>query len=74
MAELGFTGFVLVADTQAAGLCVAQVGAGADLEEFALPGGPGFNVAGFDFQVRQVAGAAFQLPDGISRERNSSTE
>ena len=52
----------LDADLQPAGLGVAQVGAGADLKVFLLPGGPGLDVAGLDLQIRQVAGAALQLP------------
>ena len=47
MAELGFAGLVLIADTEPPGLGIAQVGAGADLEVFLLPGGPGLDVAGF---------------------------
>ena len=49
---------------QATGLGVAQIGAGADLKVFLLPGAPGLNVAGLDLQVGQVAGAALQLTHG----------
>ncbi len=48
---------------QPPGLGVAQVGAGAHLEIFLLPGGPGLNVAGLHLQVRQIPGAALQLAD-----------
>ena len=51
-------------DAQAPGLGVAQVGAGADLEVLLLAGRPGLDVAALHLQVRQVAGAALQLPDG----------
>ena len=49
---------------QPAGLGVAQVGAGADLEVLLLPGAPGLDVAALHLQVRQVAGAAVQLAHG----------
>ena len=64
MAQLDLAVFVLVADLQTAGLCVAHVGAGADLEELLLAGRPCLDVAGLDLQVGQVAGAALQLTDG----------
>ena len=53
----------LDADGQAAGLRVAEVRAGADLEILLLPRAPGLDVAGFDLEVGQIAGAAFELPD-----------
>ena len=48
---------------QAAGLCIAQVGAGADFEVFLLAGAPCLDVAALDLQVSQVTGAAVQLTD-----------
>ena len=73
VAQLHLAVLILVADAQATGLSIAQVGAGADLEIFLLPGRPSLDVAALDLQVGQVAGAALQLQTGMSRERNSST-
>ena len=64
MAQLHPAALVLVADLQAAGLCIPQIGAGAHLEVLLLPGRPGLDVAGLALQIRQIAGAALQLPHG----------
>ena len=48
---------------QAACLCIAQVGAGADLKILLLAGAPCLDVAALDLQVSQVTGAAVQLTD-----------
>ena len=48
--QSGFAVLVLVADLQAACLCVTQIGAGADLKVLLLTGGPGFDVALFTFR------------------------
>ena len=64
MAQLHLAVSVLVADLQAAGLRIAQIGAGANLEILLLAGGPGLDVAGLALQVCQIAGAALQLPHG----------
>ena len=61
--KVGPAVFPLHADLQAAGLGIAQVRAGTDLEILLLAGAPGLDVAGFDLQVGQVAGAALQLAD-----------
>ncbi len=47
-------------DLQTSGLCVAEIGAAADLKVLLLTGAPCFDVNRFDLQVSQVAGAAFQ--------------
>ena len=54
----------LDADVQAACLCIAQIGAGADLEILLLTGAPSLDIAALDLQVGEVAGAAVQLTDG----------
>ena len=62
--QIGLTVLALDADVQAAGLCIAQVGAGADFEVFLLAGAPCLDVAALDLQIGQIAGAALQLADG----------
>ena len=54
----------LDADAETAGLCVAEIRAGANLEIFLLARAPRLNVAGFDLQIGQIAGAAFELTNG----------
>ena len=61
--QIGLTILALDADVQAAGLCIAQVGARADFEVFLLAGAPCLDVAALDLQVSQVTGAAVQLTD-----------
>ncbi len=51
--QIGLAILALDADVQAAGLCIAQVGAGADLEVLLLAGAPGLDVAALDLQVSQ---------------------
>ena len=60
--EVQLLRILLAADTdaQTARLCVAEVGAGADLEVLLLARRPCLYVAGFDLQVSQVAGAALE--------------
>ena len=52
--QIGLTILALDADVQAAGLCIAQVGAGADFEVFLLAGAPCLDVAALDLQVSQA--------------------
>ena len=62
--QVHFPILALHAHFQPSRLGVAQIGAGADLEILLLAGAPGLDIAGFDLQVGQIAGAAFQLPHG----------
>jgi len=62
--QIGLAVLALDADVQAACLCIAQIGAGADLEILLLTGAPSLDVAALDLQVGEVAGAAVQLTDG----------
>ena len=64
MAQLHLAVLVFVANPQTARLCVAQVGAGANLEILLLTGAPSLDIAALHLQVSQVAGAALQLTDG----------
>ena len=57
MGQLGLAVLILIADVQAAGLGVAQIGAAANLKVFLLAGAPGLDVAALDLQVSQVTGA-----------------
>ena len=50
-------------DIQAARLRVSEVGAGADLEILLLPRAPRLDIAGFDLEIGQIAGAADELTD-----------
>ena len=59
--QVGLAVLALDADVQAACLCIAQVGAGADLKVLLLTGAPCLDIAALDLQVRQVTGAAVQL-------------
>ena len=54
--------FAFDTDLQSSGLGITQVRAGTDFKIFLLARRPCLDVAGFDFQVGQVAGAAFQRP------------
>ena len=54
--QIGLAVLALDADVQAACLCIAQVGAGADLEVLLLAGAPGLDITALDLQVGQVAG------------------
>ena len=64
MAQLHLAVLVFVTNPQTARLCVAQVGAGANLEILLLTGAPSLDIAALHLQVSQVAGAALQLTDG----------
>ena len=62
--QLGLAVLILKADAQAAGLSIAEVGAGADLKVLLLAGAPCLNIAALDLQIGQIAGAALQLAHG----------
>ena len=49
--QIGLAILALDADVEAASLCIAQVGAGADFEVFLLAGAPCLDVAALDLQV-----------------------
>ena len=51
MGQLGLAVLILIADVQAAGLGVAQIGTAANLKVFLLAGAPGLDVAALDLQV-----------------------
>ena len=63
MRQVGFSVLTLDANSQATGLSIRKVGTGADFKIFFQSWGPGLNVAGFDLQICQIAGTAFQLSD-----------
>ena len=54
----------LDANAETAGLCVAEIRAGANLEILLLARAPRLDIAGFDLQIGQIAGAAFELTNG----------
>ena len=64
MGQIHFAVLALHAHFKPASLGVTQVGAGADLKILALTGAPCLNIAAFDLQIGQIAGAAFQLAHG----------